>query len=96
MLNILICDDDANMLAAIRAIVESVLKEAGERGRIYAFSDAATISDQILSGYDIALLDIDFDGAAYTGMDIARRIRELGADTVILFVTNFIEYAPAG
>lgn len=96
MLNILICDDDTNMLAAIRAIVESVLKEAGERGRIYALSDAATISDQILSGCDIALLDIDFDGAAYTGMDIARRIRELGADTVILFVTNFIEYAPAG
>ncbi len=96
MLNILICDDDANMLAAIRAIVESVLKEDGERARIHALSDAASISDQILSGCDIALLDIDFDGAACTGMDIARRIRELGADAVILFVTNFIEYAPAG
>ena len=96
MLNILICDDDANMLAAIRVIVESVLKEAGEGARIHTLSDAASISDQILSGCDIALLDIDFDGAACTGMDIARRIRELGADTVILFVTNFIEYAPSG
>lgn len=96
MLNILICDDDANMLASIRVIVESVLKEAGEGAKIHTLSDAASISDQILSGCDIALLDIDFDGAACTGMDIARRIRKLGADTVILFVTNFIEYAPSG
>ena len=96
MLRILICDDDANMIAAMQSTTESVLKEANVKARILTFPDAASISEQILSNCDIALLDIDFDGAAYNGMDIARKIRALGVDTVIIFVTNFIEYAPAG
>ena len=96
MLSILICDDDANMIVAMQSTTESVLKEANVKAKILTFLDAATISEQILSNCDIALLDIDFDGAAYNGMDIARKIRALGADTVIIFVTNFIEYAPAG
>ena len=96
MLSILICDDDANMIEAMQTTTESVLKKANVKARILTFLDAASISEQILSNCDIALLDIDFDGAAYNGMDIARKIRALGADTVIIFVTNFIEYAPAG
>ena len=96
MLSILICDDDANMIAEMQSTTESVLKEANVKAKILTFPDAASISEQILSNCDIALLDIDFDGAAYNGMDIARKIRALGADTVIIFVTNFIEYAPAG
>ena len=96
MLSILICDDDANMIVAMQSTTESVLKEANVKAKILTFLDAATISEQILSNCDIALLDIDFDGAAYNGMDIARKIRAWGADTVIIFVTIFIEYSPAG
>lgn len=96
MLNILICDDDTTVLTAIRAKTESVLKELDKKAKIHTFTDATSISEQILSGCDIALLDIDFDGAGYNGMDIARKIRSLRSDTVIIFVTNFIEYAPEG
>ena len=96
MLNILICDDDTTVLTAIRAKTESVLKEFDKKAKIHTFTDATSISEQILSGCDIALLDIDFDGAGYNGMDIARKIRSLRSDTVIIFVTNFIEYAPEG
>lgn len=96
MLSILICDDDARMIATMRAATESVLKEAEKKAKIHTFTNAASISEQILSACDIALLDIDFDGANYNGMDIARKIRSLRSDTVIIFVTNFIEYAPEG
>lgn len=96
MLSVLICDDDITVLTAIRATTESVLKEFNKKARIHTFADATSISEQILSGCDIALLDIDFDGAGYNGMDIARRIRSMRSDTVIIFVTNFIEYAPEG
>ena len=88
MLSILICDDDTTVLTAIRAITESVLKEFDKKARIHTFTDATSISEQILSGCDISLLDIDFDGAGYNGMDIARKIRSLRSDTVIIFVTQ--------
>lgn len=96
MLSILICDDDARMIAIMRVTTESVLKEAEKKAKIHTFTDAACISEQILSGCDIALLDIDFAGAEYNGMDIARKLRSLRSDAVIIFVTNFIEYAPEG
>lgn len=96
MLNILICDDDVRMIATMKAVTEGVLCEADKKAKIHTFTDAVSISEQRLSACDIALLDIDFDGAAYNGMDIARRLRTLSCDAVIIFVTNFIEYAPEG
>lgn len=96
MLSILICDDDIGMVDRMRAIVESVLQENDKKARIHTFTDASLVSDQLLSGCDIALLDIDFEEAGYNGMDIARRLRTFRSDTVIIFVTNFIEYAPEG
>lgn len=96
MLSILICDDDIGMVDTLRSIVESVLQKSGKKAKIHTFIDASHVSDQLLSGCDIALLDIDFEGAGYNGMDVARRLRTLRSDTVIIFVTNFIEYAPEG
>lgn len=96
MLSILICDDDKTILAAMKESVENILREVDKKAKIHTFTDVASISEQILSCCDIALLDIDFDGSDYNGMDIARKIRSLRGDTVIIFVTNFIEYAPEG
>lgn len=96
MLSILICDDDSAMIDTMRSIVENVLQENDKKARIHTFTDASLVSDQLLSGCDIALLDIDFEEAGYNGMDIARRLRTFRSDTVIIFVTNFIEYAPEG
>ena len=96
MLSILICDDDTTMIATMRALTEGVLKEINKKARIHTFTNVTSISEQILSDCDVALLDIDFDGAGYNGMAVARKIRSLRSDTVIIFVTNFIEYAPEG
>ncbi len=96
MHNILICDDDTAALGAIKETTDRILTELDQKAKIHAFSDLAAIHEQVLSCCDIALLDIDFDGAGYNGMDIARRMRSLRNDTVIIFVTNFIEYAPEG
>ena len=50
-------------------------------------SNPAEITDRQLSQYHIMFLDIDMDERS--GMDIARRVRELHLDTVIVFVTNY-------
>lgn len=96
MLNILICDDDANTAERIRSVVEQALTEANEFAKLCIFSDVKKITDAELSGCDIALLDIDFENSSSNGMDLARRLRRLRNDAVIVFVTNYIEYAPEG
>lgn len=96
MLSILLCDDDINMVNMMQSVVEEILKETNEKAKIYTFTDVESISDQILSCCDIALLDVDFDRVDYNGMDVARKLRSLRSDIIIVFVTNFIEYAPEG
>lgn len=96
MLRIFICDDDALFLTRMKAQVDRFLTEAGLKARIHTFSSMEEISDQLLQSCDIALLDVDFAGKGYSGLDIARRLRQFRGDSVIIFVTNYIEYAPEG
>lgn len=93
---ILICDDDRCFGSRIGTAVRSILDEAGRASQIYIYDRVEDIPKQIMCDCDIAFLDIDFAQNGYTGMDIARQLRRLQNHAVIIFVTNFIEYAPEG
>lgn len=96
MLRILICDDDVLFSQGLTGRIRQILVGKGIQAQIHNYSSAEGISPEAMARYDIAFLDIDFSGKSYTGIDIARKLRQLRRDTVILFVTNFPEYAPEG
>ena len=96
MICILICDDDPTMLKKNYESIQTIVNKRKLKAKIYRFEDASIISDHILSSCDIAFLDIDFESENYNGLDIARRLRKFRNDSIIMFVTNFIEYAPEG
>lgn len=96
MIKIIICDDNREFLDRLCGEVEAALGDLRIRFKIYTYTQMESVPDSILSGCDIAFLDIDFEGKRYNGIDIARRIRSKRQDTVIIFVTNYIEYAPEG
>lgn len=96
MVRIIICDDDRTFLDRLSADMESALDALNAKAKVYSYTQMESIPDSILSGCDIAFLDIDFEGKRYTGLDIARKIRAARRDAVIIFVTNYIEYAPEG
>lgn len=96
MLRIVICDDDLHMLSKMKNIVEEVLADVQTKAKIQTFSDAQQISRDTLASCDIALLDIDLDNTSFNGMDVARQLRKFQNNAIIIFATNFIEYAPEG
>lgn len=69
MLRILLCDDDIDIIDTMRSVTEATLKELKLKAKIFTYTDASSISDQILSSCDIALLDIDFDRVEYNGIE---------------------------
>lgn len=93
MIRIILCDDDPVFLNELNRQVQAHLNCSG---KVHCFTAMEQIPDSILSGCDIALLDADFAGKRYSGIDIARKLRQFRPDAVILFVTNYIEYAPEG
>lgn len=96
MFQILLCDDDETFLKNLRKQVENSLDLLGQAAKIYAYKSMNEISPSILAGCDLAFLDIDFEHTRHNGIDIARKLREVRKDAVIVFVTNYIEYAPEG
>lgn len=96
MVQVLICDDDLVTLEDLNAEVSAVFQKLGVKAKVYPYQSMTEISDQMLSGCDVALLDIDYNDQNYNGIDIAKRLRQFRKDAIIIFVTNFIEYAPEG
>ena len=57
-----------------------------------------TFTDSLSAGnigeFDVAFLDIDME--KLNGIELARKLRSKNPTTIIIFVTNFIQYAPEG
>ena len=95
-MKILICDDDIRFAQQLCSQVRTVLQALNKSAQIHTVQWAEEIPDTLLENCDIAFLDIDFTGKNYTGIDIARHLRTKQKNAVIIFVTNFPEYAPEG
>lgn len=93
-MRILVCDDDAAFAQEMTERLNRLLPSIDRWGQVDCVSDPALLTDEQLGCYDIAFLDIDMGETS--GMDLARRLRRLQQDTVLIFVTNFVEYSLEG
>lgn len=89
-MNVLVCDDDPQALGRIVALLTEPCREI--RAKLVSTDRPETLKD--LSEFDLAFLDIDMKGL--DGLTLARRLRSARPDAVIVFVTNFVQYAPEG
>ena len=95
-IKVILCDDDPVFLKALRSEVERTFAKLNMVAAITAFSRPTDISPELLTACDMAFLDIDFESEEQNGIDIARTLRRLNSHALIFFVTNYIDYAPAG
>lgn len=96
MIRITICDDNRLFSDELRSSIRHILDSKNIEAEIHVFNSAEQIPEDLLSSCDIFFLDIDFANQQYNGIDIAKKIRQVRQNSVIVFVTNFIEYAPEG
>ncbi len=93
-INILLCDDDN---AFLERLADTVARQPQPKGMLVSvnkINNAVGITDRQLSQYQIMFLDIDM--GERSGMDIARRVRELHLNTIIIFVTNYPQFSLEG
>lgn len=95
-IRVLICDDDRDSLDSIHQKTEAVFTKLNIQGKFDLFDTCEVFSQDSLDSLDIALLDVDFEGQNLNGIGLARKLRQVNKRAVILFITNFIEYAPEG
>jgi DNA-binding LytR/AlgR family response regulator len=93
---VVLCDDDAEFLNIFRGEIIAAFEKLNLKAELTTFNSAEYIPDGMFASCDMVFLDIDFEGEDYNGIDIARRLRAVNKKAVLFFVTNFIDYAPAG
>lgn len=93
-MKIAICDDNPAFMQQLCQLIRghSALNDWMCEYSLYQFPEKLLNSD--LSGVHVVFLDIDMPGI--NGIEVASRLRKLYPELIIVFVTAFIEYAPAG
>ena len=95
MLRMLLADDDPVFLSKLERLLTQYAAQQQRKVWIDAYP-RDDLSDFVLQSYDIAFLDIDFGDRRGAGIDLARRLRQKRNDAILIFVTNYVEYAPEG
>lgn len=94
MIRIGIAEDDPSSIDLLLSHLDRFQRELGERFHVGAFRDGADLVEAYRPDWDILLLDIEME--RMDGMTAARRIREVDAEVVIVFITSSPQYAVSG
>lgn len=94
--HIAVCDDEPSDLREIAALARKILKEEKEPNRFSLYHGGGELLSAVRDGakYHLFLLDVMMDDM--DGMELARRLRDMGDDTAIIFISSNREMALKG
>lgn len=93
-MNIALCDDNPAFLRQLRNAIMDTCAAKDWPCSCTCYSTPRDLLSANLSSTQVLFLDVDMPGI--NGLETARLLRKTYRDLIIVFVTGFIEYAPAG
>lgn len=96
MLKIAVLDDQELYLETIEVITRNSMLEQGISYEIFTYISSEDLLYDVEEDnkYDIYLLDVELPTTS--GLEVARKIREKYYDPIIIYITNYVEYAIEG
>ena len=93
-MNIALCDDNPAFLRQLRNAIMNACAERDWPCSCRCYSAPLDLLSADLLSTQVLFLDVDMPGI--NGLETAQLLRKAYRDLIIVFVTGFIEYAPAG
>ncbi|MDD2992822.1 MAG: LytTR family DNA-binding domain-containing protein [Pygmaiobacter sp.] len=94
MIQVLICDDEPTFTDMLAHRLSSILRGIPQKVNLHTICDPHLLTNQEMAEADIAFLDMDMGDT--NGLVLAKKFRSIRKDTVLIFVTNYMEYAAEG
>lgn len=93
MIKIAVLDDRKEDIDTISTITIESMHEMGIRYELKTYGRAKDLLYDVEDGviFDIFLLDVEME--EMTGIEVARRIRKTNFEAVIIYITNYVDYA---
>ena len=98
-MNVVVCDDEQVSCNAVAEAISAWAKEAGQTSAIVVrtFSSSENLQAAMKDGLFVDMLFLDIQiPCEMSGLELARQIRATNSHMVIVFVTNYAEYACEG
>ena len=94
MRNVAIVEDEQDAADRLRSFLWRYGEERNEQFNVFHFTDAIRFLTNYSANYDFVFMDIELPDL--NGMQAAKKLRELDADVVLIFVTNMAQFAVGG
>lgn len=94
MIQVTLCEDESPLVEVCREYARRFEKERGELLAWRFLSDPKEMDPEELAREDILILDIEI--GELNGISLAREIRKYNEQCLIIFTTNYLEYALQG
>lgn len=93
MIRIAILDDQKDAIAQTVEVTKQSMRDMGQRYELTTYDRAKDLLYDLGDGktYDVYLLDVEME--QMTGIEVAREIRKIDYESIIIYVTNYVEYA---
>ncbi|MGO5066999.1 response regulator transcription factor [Clostridium sporogenes] len=89
MLKLAICDDEKSQREEIVGIIDKALRLKNKQYKIFQFNTGEDLIS-LTNNFDIYFLDIKMD--KLTGIEVAKKIRLINEQAVIVFITGLKDY----
>lgn len=89
MIKVLVCDDDSFVAEKVKGFIDEIKNSYNFGLEIKAITDSKAQYEES-EMYDIAVLDIDMPHI--NGIELAKRLKELNPDIIVIMLTSFDEY----
>ncbi len=90
-MRIVICDDNLEFLKQIEDIVSCIYKEMQMEIEISCFSKGRLLLAE-MENSDVDLLLLDIDMPEISGLEAAKRLREMGKESILIFISSYENY----
>ncbi|MEE0708935.1 MAG: LytTR family DNA-binding domain-containing protein [Gemmiger sp.] len=94
MFRIAICDDSPQWLRKIEILARAFFQNIKANCRLDVYQSGENLLQNIATPYDIALLDVNLQST--NGIEVASQLRITNPQIVLIFVSEYVEYAPFG
>lgn len=94
LIRVAIVEDNIGDLNRLKSFLDKFCLEENIECDLSCFKNGMEFLDNMNGEYDVIVLDIEMP--MFDGMSTAKRIREMGSTSNILFVTNMAQYALQG
>lgn len=94
MLKIVICDDEVSVISQLHHYLIQYRETQQEELEILTFQSAKDLLSCFQNQFDILILDVELQEE--NGIELARQLRNQGCDAIIIFVTQYLQFATEG